>query len=78
FEKTDVVKGQGIIADNLLIGNEKMMVVNHITISPEQKQDITEITDSGASVVLVAADNRLQLIYGIADEIRSGVKESLE
>lgn len=23
FEKTDVVKGQGIIADNLLIGNEK-------------------------------------------------------
>lgn len=78
FEKTDVVKGQGIIADDLLIGNEKMMVVNHITISPEQKQDITEITDSGASVVLVAADNRLQLIYGIADEIRSGVKESLE
>lgn len=78
FKKTDVVKGQGIIADDLLIGNEKMMVVNHITISPEQKQDITEITDSGASVVLVAADNRLQLIYGIADEIRSGVKESLE
>lgn len=78
FEKTDVVKGQGIIADDLLIGNEKMMVVNHITISPKQKQDITEITDSGASVVLVAADNRLQLIYGIADEIRSGVKESLE
>ncbi|MGV9044281.1 heavy metal translocating P-type ATPase [Lactococcus lactis] len=78
LKKTDVVKGQGIIADDLLIGNEKMMVVNHITISPEQKQDITEITDSGASVVLVAADNRLQLIYGIADEIRSGVKESLE
>ena len=78
FEKTNVVKGQGIIADDLLIGNEKMMVVNHITISPKQKQDITEITDSGASVVLVAADNRLQLIYGIADEIRSGVKESLE
>ena len=39
FEKTDVVKGQGIIADDLLIGNEKMMVVNHITISPKQKQD---------------------------------------
>lgn len=27
---------------------------------------------------MVAADNRLQLIYGIADEIRSGVKEALE
>ncbi|WP_270517197.1 heavy metal translocating P-type ATPase [Lactococcus petauri] len=78
FAKTDVVKGQGIIADDLLIGNEKMMVANHITISPEQKQDIAEITNSGASVVLVAADNRLQLVYGIADEMRSGVKEALE
>lgn len=38
FAKTDVVKGQGIIADDLLIGNEKMMVANHITILPSRNR----------------------------------------
>ncbi len=86
FDKTDVVKGQGVIADDLLIGNEKLLAENGIHLTNEQKADLTEIQSRGASTVLVAErniravdnKNELRLIYGIADEIRPAVKEALE
>jgi Cd2+/Zn2+-exporting ATPase len=73
---TEVVKGQGIIADGLLIGNEKLLSENAVKLTAEQKADLTEIQSRGASTVLVA-DDELRIIYGIADEIRPNVKNAL-
>lgn len=70
IDQLDVVKGQGIIAGDLLIGNE-------ILLTDSQKQSLREVEEKGMSIVLVAKAGQLKLIYGIADEIRPDVKRAL-
>lgn len=77
FEEINVIKGQGIIAGNLLIGNEKLMNSNQIFLSQDQKNDLEAIQLQGASTVLVAWEGEIKIIYGIADEIRPDVKNTL-
>jgi Cd2+/Zn2+-exporting ATPase len=77
IEQLDVVKGQGIIADDLLIGNEKLLTAHKILLTDSQKQSLREVEEKGMSIVLVAKAGQLKLIYGIADEIRPDVKKAL-
>lgn len=77
IDQLDVVKGQGIIADDLLIGNEKLLTAHEILLTDSQKQSLREVEEKGISIVLVAKAGQLKLIYGIADEIRPDVKKAL-
>lgn len=77
FDQTEVFRGQGIRADDLLIGNEKLLETQGVLLTDEQKNDLSSIQAQGASTVLVA-DTELRLIYGIADEIRPDAKVALE
>lgn len=77
IDQLDVVKGQGIIADDLLIGNEKLLTAHEILLTDSQKQSLREVEEKGMSIVLVAKAGQLKLIYGIADEIRPDVKKAL-
>ena len=77
IDQLDVVKGQGIIADDLLIGNEKLLTAHEILLTDSQKQSLREVEEKGMSIVLVAKAGQLKLIYGIADEIRPDVKRAL-
>ena len=77
IEELDVIKGQGIIADDLLIGNEKLLTAHKILLTDSQKQSLREVEEKGMSIVLVAKAGQLKLIYGIADEIRPEVKKAL-
>src|SRR5699024_3431860 len=77
FGEINVIKGQGIIAGNLLIGNEKLMNSNQVSLSQDQKNDLEAIQLQGASTVLVAWEGEIKIIYGIADEIRPDVKNTL-
>lgn len=74
--KTNVIKGQGIQAESLLIGNQKLLSSHGISLTAAQQQDLAAIQAQGASTVLVA-DTQLRLIYGITDVVRPGVKEAL-
>ncbi|RZI48380.1 heavy metal translocating P-type ATPase [Lactococcus kimchii] len=75
--QTDVIKGQGIIADEILIGNEKLLTEREILLTESQKSLLKVMQEKGSSTVLVAQAGQLKIIYGIADEIRPGVKEAL-
>ncbi|MFK4964693.1 heavy metal translocating P-type ATPase [Lactococcus garvieae] len=77
FKETNVIKGQGVIAGNLLIGNEQLMNSNQVFLSQDQKNDLEVIQIQGASTVLVAWEGEIKIIYGIADEIRPDVKTTL-
>lgn len=77
INELDVVRGQGIIADDLLIGNEKLLTAHEILLTDSQKQSLREVEEKGMSIVLVAKAGQLKLIYGIADEIRPDVKKAL-
>ena len=45
IDQLDVVKGQGIIADDLLIGNEKLLTAHEILLTDSQKQSLREVED---------------------------------
>lgn len=77
IEEFDVVNGQGIITDDLLIGNEKLLTDHQILLTDFQKQSLAEVKEKGMSIVLIAEAGQLKLIYGIADEIRPDVKKAL-
>jgi ATPase, P-type (transporting), HAD superfamily, subfamily IC len=50
---------------------------NQVFLSQDQKNDLEAIQLQGASTVLVAWEGEIKIIYGIADEIRPDVKNTL-
>lgn len=69
-DEISVIKGQGISTDNLLIGNEKLLTENNISLTEAQHEALISFQSQGASTVLVAADGQLKIIYAIADKVR--------
>lgn len=76
LQNIEVIKGQGISADHLLIGNEKLLENHQIFLNAQQKNDLMKFQKHGLSTVLIA-DDKVRLLYGITDEIRPNVKETL-
>ncbi|QDK71936.1 heavy metal translocating P-type ATPase [Lactococcus protaetiae] len=69
-DEISVIKGQGISTDNLLIGNEKLLTENNISLTEAQHEDLINFQNQGASTVLIAKDGQLKIIYAIADKVR--------
>lgn len=76
LQNIEVIKGQGISADHLLIGNEKLLENHQIFLNAQQKNVLMKLQKHGLSTVLIA-DDKVRLLYGITDEIRPNVKETL-
>lgn len=80
-EKTDVVKGNGIIAEvnnhRIAVGNIALMIHEKVTLGEKMLSDIVRFEEHGNSLVLVAVDHELKLLIGIRDQIRPGVKKDL-
>ena len=79
---SDVIKGRGISAvvnqHRVLIGNRELMKSNQIELSQTQRTDLKSMQQHGRSSVLIAIDGHVQLILGISDVVRAGVRESLQ
>ncbi|MGI5876336.1 MAG: heavy metal translocating P-type ATPase [Dethiobacteria bacterium] len=81
-EKTDVVKGCGIIANvnghRVAVGNIALMDREKVHISEKARADIARFEEKGNSLVLTSVDGDLKVLMGIRDQIRPGVKEDLQ
>ncbi|TQS71853.1 cadmium-translocating P-type ATPase [Ornithinibacillus gellani] len=81
-EETEVVKGGGIIAQidghRIAVGNVALMEKENIVLSEQVKKDVQRFEKNGSSLVLTAVDGTLQVLMGIRDQIRLGVKEDLQ
>ncbi|NLK13070.1 MAG: heavy metal translocating P-type ATPase [Candidatus Phytoplasma sp.] len=79
---TKVIKGKGVIATvegkKIIIGNQSLLKSENIHLNETVLNDIKDFETKGASIVLVALDNELNLLIGIKDQIRKNVKEELE
>lgn len=80
-EKTDVVKGGGIVAyvegRRVVVGNVALMMQENVYLSEKAYEDIARFEENGNSLVLTAMDGELKALLGIRDQIRPGVKEDL-
>jgi Cd2+/Zn2+-exporting ATPase len=81
-EETEVVKGGGIIAKvsghRIAIGNVALMEKENVVLSDKAKEDVKRFEKNGNSLVLTAVDGELQVLMGIRDQIRPGVKQDLQ
>lgn len=80
-EKTDVVKGGGIVAKvnnrRVAVGNVTLMEKENVYIDERIREDIDRFERKGNSLVLTAIDGKLKALIGIRDQVRPGVKEDL-
>ncbi len=80
-EKTDVIKGGGIISlvdgHRIAVGNAALMEKENVFLSEKARCDIKSFEKKGNSLVLTAVDGQLKALMGIRDQIRRGVKEDL-
>ncbi len=80
-EKTDVVKGGGIVAKvnnrRVAVGNVTLMEKENVYIDEKIREDIDRFERKGNSLVLTAIDGKLKALIGIRDQVRPGVKEDL-
>ncbi|HPB80329.1 MAG TPA: heavy metal translocating P-type ATPase, partial [Sedimentibacter sp.] len=81
-QKTDVVKGGGIVAEvdghSVAVGNVKLMEQENVHINEKALADIARFEKSGNSLVLTSVDGELKALMGIRDQVRPGVKENLQ
>jgi heavy metal translocating P-type ATPase len=68
------VSGRGVVAfidkKQILIGNEKLLQLQQISISPQIISQATELKDKGHTVVFMASGKQLAAIFSIADSLR--------
>ncbi len=81
-DKTDVVKGGGIVAEvdghRVAVGNVALMKEENVHLDQKAHADIANFEVNGNSLVLTAVDGELKVLMGIRDQIRPGVKEDLQ
>jgi len=81
-EKTDVVKGGGIVAQvegqRVAVGNAALMEQEGVHLDEKARADIARFEKNGNSLVLTSVDGELKALMGIRDQIRPGVKEDLQ
>jgi Cd2+/Zn2+-exporting ATPase len=80
-EKTDVVKGGGIIArvdgKRVAVGNVALMEQEKVELNDKVREDIARFEQNGNSLVLTSIDGEIKALMGIRDQVRPGVKEDL-
>lgn len=78
---TEVVKGGGIVAlvdgHRVAVGNVFLMEQEGVTLNAQAQKDVKHFEERGNSLVLTAVDGQLEILMGIRDQIRPGVKNDL-
>ncbi|MGB7881985.1 MAG: heavy metal translocating P-type ATPase [Nitrososphaeraceae archaeon] len=81
-ESLKAVSGHGlqaIYADHtILIGNRRLMDDNNIHVTATADSKLKDLENQGKTAVLVAIDNKLAGIIGIADTIKENAKETID
>ncbi len=81
-ESFEAVSGHGLQAryadHTILIGNRKLMDDNNIHATATADSKLKDLENQGKTAVLVAIDNKLAGIIGIADTIKENAKETID
>lgn len=82
IDSNEVIKGAGIIAmvegNQVAVGNLKLMEEQGYSISQKVRDDVRDFESKGNSIVLTAVNGKIEILLGIRDQLRAGVKEQLQ
>jgi Cu+-exporting ATPase len=78
----EAVSGHGLearyVGHTILIGNRKLMNDNNIAINETADTILNQLEIQGKTAILVAIDNRLAGIFGLADTIKENTNEAID
>lgn len=78
----ETIKGQGVLAkvdgQTVALGNAKLMDRVGVDLTTDQKEAVAELASQQNSIVLMAIDDQLKLIIGVADAVRTDAKDALD
>ena len=81
-ENTEVIKGKGVIANingnRIAVGNVALMEMENVILGKDIIDDIASFQNEGNSLVLTSVNGKVEVMMGIRDQIRPGVKENLK
>lgn len=81
-ENTEVIKGEGIVANveghRVAMGNVALMQRENVKFDDKMTHDIENMQLHGNSLVITSVDSELKILMGVKDQIRPGVKEDLQ
>lgn len=73
------VSGKGVTAKvgkkQVVIGNKALFDETSLSLSADEQQKVTSLTQKGNTVVLVAIDKQLVALFGIADKLKHNAQE---
>ena len=82
IDSSEAIKGAGIIAmieaNHVAVGNLKLMEEQGYSISQKVRDDVRDFESKGNSIVLTAVNGKIEILLGIRDQLRAGVKEQLQ
>lgn len=77
----ETVRGCGVKAvvndHDVLVGNQRLMEQDGIELTEQIKQDIKDVQNTGASIVLISIDKKVAMLLGISDKIKADAKKSI-
>lgn len=80
-DQTEVIKGMGVKASiagqTVLVGNLALMEKFAISLKNEVKQTADDLQKKGNSLVFASINGQLSLLFGIKDQVRPEVKDTL-
>ena len=82
IDSNEAIKGAGILAmieaNQVAVGNLKLMEEQGYSISQKVRDDVRDFESKGNSIVLTAVNGKIEILMGIRDQLRAGVKEQLQ
>lgn len=82
IDSNEAIKGAGILAmieaNQVAVGNLKLMEEQGYIISQKVRDDVRDFESKGNSIVLTAVNGKIEILMGIRDQLRAGVKEQLQ
>ena len=82
IDSNEAIKGAGILAmietNHVAVGNLKLMEEQGYSISQKVRDDVRDFESKGNSIVLTAVNGKIEILMGIRDQLRAGVKEQLQ
>lgn len=76
------ITGKGITGSvnhqSVALGNQKLMEQFGVTIEPKLSEQADALRDEGQTVMLMAIDNRLVGLLGVADPIKESAREAIQ
>lgn len=73
--KVEFVPGRGLKSGSLLLGNERLIEENNVSIPPEQISTLQKWKSQGKSVILASQDGELKLMLAARDAVRPEAPE---